>query len=599
MSPSPTRPAPNNIPSEFLCDMKLSNGHGMWVHFLVLFVVLVRCSPPEDPIQCSSATTQCTVSNSYGSFPDRSICRAGEVVYPTNEEELLAAVAKAAASNRTMKAATRFSHSIPKLVCPGGDDGLFISIRHLNRVLGVDKNAATMTVESGVLLRELIDGAADAGLALTQTPYWWGLTIGGLLSTGAHGSSLWGRGSAVHDYIVGLRIVTPASAEEGYAKVRSVGFQHTELNAVRVSLGVLGIISQVTLKLEPLFKRSISYVEASDSDLGDKAVEFGHQHEFGDISWYPSQRKVVYRIDNRVSSDVPGNGVYDFIGFRPTPTAALAFIRTTEEVREASSDAGGKCMDSAITVATLVASGYGLTNDGIWLTGYPVVGYQSKLQASGGCLDSLEDAGLTACPWDPRIKGVFFHQTTVSIRLSQAKNFIQDVQQLRDIAPEAMCGLDLYSGILLRYVRASSAYLGEQEDGVDFDFTYYRSKDPMEPRLHEDVLEEIEQMAIFKYGGLPHWGKNRNVAFKGVKDKYKKIGEFLKVKEAYDPLGLFSSEWTDQILGIYGVPIIANEGCALEGLCICSDDKHCAPEKGYYCRLGKIYKDARVCTRLI
>ncbi|PQQ21740.1 L-gulonolactone oxidase 2 [Prunus yedoensis var. nudiflora] len=210
-----------------------------------------------------------------------------------------------------------------------------------------------------------------------------------------------------------------------------------------------------------MFKRSITYLRKNDSDLGDQVVGFGKQHEFADVLWYPSQHKAVYRMDDRVSLNTPGNGFFDFIPFRATSSLELAITRTTEENQESTRDADGKCSS-----------------------------VQKPPSSIRGCLDSLEDARITACAWDPRIKGEFFHQTTFSISLSVAKNFIQDVKKLVEIEPKALCGVDIYNGILLRYVTASSAYLGKQENAIDFDITYYRSKDPMAPRLYQGYLKK-------------------------------------------------------------------------------------------------------------
>ncbi|WCJ22500.1 D-arabinono-1 4-lactone oxidase family protein [Euphorbia peplus] len=563
---------------------------------LFIFVQIIISSPPQDPIKCTSKNTNCTVTNSIGNFTDGAVCRAAFVEYPTTEEELITIIAKATKQNRKMKVTTRYSHSMTKLVCTDGQDGLFISTDNLNHVINVNVEALTITVESGVTLRQLIEEAAKAGLALAQAPYWWGLTVGGMMSTGAHGSTLWGQGSAVHDYVVSLRIVSPAGAKDGYAQVRTLTQSNEELNAVKVSLGVLGVISQVTLKLEPMFKRSITYVERNDSDLGDEAVTFGRKHEFADITWYPAQRMTVYRIDDRVSSTAPGNGLFDRSAFSSTPSQTLVQQRTTEENQEATGDAEGKCNNSRQTIASQLSSAFGLTNNGINFTGYPVIGYQNRIHASGSCLDSPENALATACPWDPRIKAQYIFQNGLFLKLSNVKLFIQDVQELVKLVPKSLCVLELYNGIVLRYVKTSTAYLGKPDDGINFDITFYRSKDPRTPRLFEDIIDEIEQIAIYKYKALPHWGKNRNVAFDGAIRRYKNASEFLKVKEKYDPNGLFSSEWTDQVLGLKGKISVIKKGCALEGLCICFEDIHCAPEKSYFCRPGKVYKKARVCT---
>ncbi|KAJ0968766.1 hypothetical protein J5N97_021643 [Dioscorea zingiberensis] len=573
------------------------------IFFFLVLVFLVnetRCSPPEDPVKCFSCNSNnCTVINAYGAFPDRATCHAAMAVYPSSEAELIKAVAMATKRKTKIKVATKYSHSIPKLACPGGEEGLIISTRNLNRVLSVNFTSMTMTVESGMLLKDIIAAAADAGLALPNAPYFWGLTVGGMLATGAHGSTLIGKGSAVHEYVVALRIVTPASGHKGFARVRSLEVGDREFDAVRVSLGVLGVVSQVTLKLDPIFKRSITYIESDDSDLAFNVVDFGKQYEFADITWFPGHKKAAYSVDFRVPTNATGDGSIDLFESRPTPVLDAVASRLQEEAWEATNNNEAKCNNSEIIISTLSAAGYGLTNNGTVFTGYPVIGFQNKLQSSGSCLNSNEDNLTTVCSWDPRVRGSFIQQTTFTIALSKVKDFILDFQKLRDMNPNALCGLDLYGGILIRYVKGSTAFLGEQEDAVDFDMTYYRSHDPKSPRLHEDFLEEIEQMGLFKYGGLPHWGKDRNLAYDGVAKKYAKIGEFLKVKKAFDPDGLFSSEWSDQVLGIQGRRTsIVRDGCALEGLCVCSEDSHCSPANGYFCRPGKVYTDARVCSKV-
>ena len=209
--------------------------------------VLVLAKPPQNPVQCSNGTQGCTIKNTYGTWADRKDCVASSAVFPTTEADLVATVAQAVRFRKKVKVISTWAHCISRLTCPGGHDGLIISTSLYNHRIVVDKSRKTVEAGAGVDLRELVDTVADHGLALPYMPYWAGVSIGGLISTGSHGSSFFQKGGAVHEYVMGMRLVIPAKEAEGYARVVVLNQSRPdEFNAAKVGLGVLGAISTVS-----------------------------------------------------------------------------------------------------------------------------------------------------------------------------------------------------------------------------------------------------------------------------------------------------------------------------------------------------------------
>lgn len=209
-----------------------------------LLVSEIIAMPPEDPIDCSGSS--CVLKNSYGSWLDRQDCEVSKVAHPTTEQELITLVAGASKNSLKVKVVSSFAHTIPKLACPDQtSNSLLISTSKLNSIIEVDVANLVVTVDAGVGLRQLIDKVEEENLSLVASPYWEGVSIGGLISTGSHGSSWWGKGGSVHDHVVGLSLIVPASASQGYAKVLTLREGDPLFKAAKVSLGLLGVISKV------------------------------------------------------------------------------------------------------------------------------------------------------------------------------------------------------------------------------------------------------------------------------------------------------------------------------------------------------------------
>ncbi|GLJ25475.1 hypothetical protein SUGI_0487780 [Cryptomeria japonica] len=563
-----------------------------------------RACLPAPSVQCTSVG--CEIFNYHGIWEDRSICKAASVARPTSEPQLLRAVAHAVRNNQKIRVVSRHAHSVSKLVCVDSG-GLIISTQNYDSVIEVNRKAMTITVQSGTMMSDVIEAAAKHGLALPATPYISEVSASGAISTGAHGSSLAGKGGGVYEYVVGMRIVVPASPSEGYAKIIILTEADEDLKAAKLALGTLGAISEVTFALQPMFKRSVSVSVKDDYDLENEAEGFLRDHTFGDIRWLPSHRKAVFLAIDRVSVDVAGDGSNSMLG---TP-ATVADIETSAyqvDTFQAEADVDAICNLIGNGTIQAAANGHGFLNDGKRFTGYPVVGFNHRMQTSGKCEQipkqkderctptQVLDKNATTCSWDRRVHTSLNFDVELRVPLSRFREAIVDVKKIRDLNPQRMCDFD---AIYFRSIKESEVYLGPSEDQVTMELLTYQPREAGTPKWNEDVYQEIEQMVIDKHGGGLHWAKSGGYLFAGLVKQTVNLEGFLKVKERFDAKGVFSNDWTDSLFGIGGKGVEElRDGCALDKMCKCREDRHCAPDKGFLCKPGRVWDYARVCRNI-
>lgn len=174
-----------------------------------------------------------------------------ETIQPTEQAELVAAV-RAAHAARTplypLGGGTALGFGMPAKV-----PGLGISLSGLTQVVDYPARDMTITVEAGITLAALAQTLTQERQRLPiDAPQADQATLGGLVATNFSGPRRYGCGT-MRDYVIGISAVdgrgTPFKA--GGRVVKNVaGYDLCKL--LVGSVGTLGIITQVTLKLKPM-----------------------------------------------------------------------------------------------------------------------------------------------------------------------------------------------------------------------------------------------------------------------------------------------------------------------------------------------------------
>lgn len=136
--------------------------------------------------------------------------------------------------------------------------GIIIDLSSMNKILELDEENLTLTVESGVLLMDIAKFVEENDLFYPPDPGEKTATIGGNINTNAGGMRAVKYG-VTRDYIRGLEVVLPSGEIlnlGGKVVKNSSGYSLKDL--IIGSEGTLAIVTKAILKLLPLPKKKIS-----------------------------------------------------------------------------------------------------------------------------------------------------------------------------------------------------------------------------------------------------------------------------------------------------------------------------------------------------
>ncbi len=213
----------------------------------------------------------------WSNWSGRVHCEPRDVVQPASERAIADAVRDAAAAGRSVRVAGS-GHSFTPLVATGG------TLRSLDDWHGLDEIDAThcrATIRAGSKIASLGEPLRVHGMGLANQGDVDVQAIAGALSTGTHGTGA--TLGSLSSQIRALRIVT-ASGE-----IAKCDAEHDPdlLEAARVSLGSLGVMSDATLQLVPAYRLHEREwkvgIEECLAELADRVARHRHFEFF----WYP------------------------------------------------------------------------------------------------------------------------------------------------------------------------------------------------------------------------------------------------------------------------------------------------------------------------
>lgn len=373
-------------------------------------------------------------------------------------------------------------------------DGRLVRIDRLSGIRSIDRDKGTVTVGAGTTLSDLNVLLANEGLAMPNLGDIAYQTVAGAISTSTHGTGATLPGLAAQ--VEGMVLV------DGAGQLRRIDSQNNAhlLPAARVSVGALGAIGEVTLRVVPAFRlRAVEQPMRLDAVL-ESVHELSAQNDHFEFFWIPHTGWALTKRNNRTDDPI----------VRP-PALKMWWDKTILENHAFGMLCRlGRLRPSLIPrlATALPSSGSRDWVDDSW-----------RIFASKRIVKFYEMEH--ALPVDALVPALTAIREMVE-RRGHLLNFPVEVRfTAGDDAP-----LSTAHG-------RSSAYIAVH---------VFRGMD------HVPYFADVEAI-MREHDARPHWGKMHTRRADELATLYPKWGEFARARDELDPMRTFANVYTEQVFG--------------------------------------------------
>jgi L-gulonolactone oxidase len=372
--------------------------------------------------------------------------------------------------------------------------GTLIDMRSYDKLISYDDAKRSITVESGMLLADLIATIESNGWCIPCLPDINTVTIGGALATGTHGTS----GSLLATYVSEFRVVLA----DGSVKVVKEG--DALMEAMRVSIGVLGVFSTITFQCEPLYTLHLKEGPQNDAKWMHQLKEKVEKHAFYRVLWLPHTGKGYVITGEKIpaNAEVVENNGPGYLKHRRTASKFL----------------------------------YKYTHKFPWFTSVANnllywAFFSSKKESKG----SLYEATVTKS----RGSTLELAEWTVALDV-----FPQVFEELKTEINKWSNASFIHIPMDVRFVSKDNSWLSYayKQDTVTMGCV---SRNAETADAYE-AFQTIEKIFL-KYGGRPHWGKRFAAKNEEMSKLYPKWEAFKTIRKELDPSNKFLNPYLSSL----------------------------------------------------